>query len=181
MTFSSKDETILQSALHLSAELHAFRTRNGNPLSNFLGIPGYQGVQSRIVYTLWKITEDTSWKTMLLTAFPRSPEAEIARETTGVKPAITPQWLFLPLRENPDSAPSVSTVPVQVLQTGLYSREDNAKAMADRLSTAGFRPEITRRSVNGVEYWAVNVRPGLDIHQTISELRIAGFESFLVQ
>jgi cell division septation protein DedD len=101
--------------------------------------------------------------------------------------AITPQWLFLPSRGNPTpqstAAPSswssVSTA--SLLQTGLFSQEENAKKMADRLAKAGFRYEISHRNVNGTDYWAVYVRPGYDINQTILELKNAGFESFLVK
>jgi hypothetical protein len=70
--------------------------------------------------------------------------------------------------------------PAALLQTGLFSREANAGAMAERLRNAGFSPSVGRRSVNGTGYWAVTVEPGQDMGQTILRLKDAGFESFPV-
>jgi hypothetical protein len=67
-----------------------------------------------------------------------------------------------------------------VLQTGLFSREENARALAERLRRAGFQTDITRRGVKGVDYWAVNVPAGADMGRTIIRLKDAGFESFPV-
>jgi hypothetical protein len=67
-----------------------------------------------------------------------------------------------------------------ILQTGLFSREDNAKAMAERLRAAGFLAGITRRQVNGNNYWVVGVPPGDNMNATIMRLKDAGFESFPV-
>ncbi|MDR1635875.1 MAG: SPOR domain-containing protein, partial [Treponema sp.] len=47
-----------------------------------------------------------------------------------------------------------------VLQAGLFSREANALELAERLRQAGFKPQIGRRTVNGREYYAVNLSPG---------------------
>ncbi|MDL2228902.1 SPOR domain-containing protein [Treponema sp. OttesenSCG-928-L16] len=66
------------------------------------------------------------------------------------------------------------------LQTGLFGREENARAMADRLKNAGFSPSILRKSVNGNNYWAVTVPPGNDANYTMMRLKNAGFESFPV-
>jgi cell division septation protein DedD len=70
--------------------------------------------------------------------------------------------------------------PAALLQTGLFGREANAGAMAERLRNAGFRPAVSRRTVNGTGYWAVTVEPEQDMRQTILRLRDAGFESFPV-
>jgi hypothetical protein len=70
--------------------------------------------------------------------------------------------------------------PAVLLQTGLFSREANAGAMAERLRSAGFQPALSRRNVKGTEYWAVTVEPGRDMRQTILRLKDAGFESFPV-
>jgi hypothetical protein len=67
-----------------------------------------------------------------------------------------------------------------VLQTGLFSREENARAMAERLKTAGFEARISPRTVNGTAYWAVSVPSGPEINGTILALKNAGFESFPV-
>jgi hypothetical protein len=66
------------------------------------------------------------------------------------------------------------------LQTGLFSREENAHAAVARLAAKGFAAEAGRKTVNGVEYWAVSVAPGEDPNRTIMRLKDAGFESFPV-
>jgi tetratricopeptide (TPR) repeat protein len=172
---SSNNQDIQQSAWGLIIQLEAFKNKDSSELSNLVGVPVYAGIQSRILYTLWKISQDNYWKTMLINTYPRSPEAEIAKENIGIIAVTTPQWLFLPPRED-----DISSQASPVLQTGLFSQEANAKAMVDRLARAGFSPELSHRSVNGTDFWAVYVIPGPDINQTISQLRIAGFESFPV-
>jgi len=67
------------------------------------------------------------------------------------------------------------------LQTGLFGREANARAMADRLARAGFQASVSRRNVNGSAFWAVTVPGGNDMNATIQRLRAAGFESFPVR
>ena len=181
---SNCEQKILESALYLSAQLNAFKKGDGDDLKQLVNIPLYKDLQSRMFYTLWKITQDSSWRTRLLNAYPKSPEAEISEGKAGIAAAVTPQWLFFPLREDLASTPALaSIVPAfqdAVLQTGLFSREENARTMADRLIKAGFWPEITCRTVNGNEYWTVMVSAGSDVNQTIRELKNAGFESFPV-
>jgi hypothetical protein len=68
----------------------------------------------------------------------------------------------------------------QAIQTGLFGREENARAMAERLRLAGFTAAVNRRAVNGSVYWAVSVPPGPDPNATTLRLRDAGFEAFPV-
>jgi tetratricopeptide (TPR) repeat protein len=206
---SARDGSILESALYLNAQIEVFGNGNPNALSALADNPGYVGVLSRIYYTLWKASDDAAWKNRLLGSYPRSPEAEIARDGNGVIAAITPQWLFFAPRDSlgqvapavaaGQEAPLAATLPTPtvaaaptppatstpadnsvMLQTGLFSREDNAKALAQRLINAGFNSVITTRRVNGVEYWAVNVPAGQNVNRTIAELKSAGFDSFPV-
>jgi cell division protein FtsN len=67
-----------------------------------------------------------------------------------------------------------------LLQTGLFGNEGNAQRQAERLRAAGFSPVITKRSVNGNEYWAVGISSGQDMNRAILQLKTAGFESFPV-
>jgi cell division septation protein DedD len=67
-----------------------------------------------------------------------------------------------------------------MLQTGLFSREENARALAERLRVAGFSPVITKKTVDRKEHWAVGVVPGPDPSRTILLLKDKGFESFPV-
>jgi tetratricopeptide (TPR) repeat protein len=209
---SARDWNIMESALYLNAQIEVFGNGNPNALSALADNPGYTDLLSRIYYTLWKASDDAVWKNRLLGSYPRSPEAEIARDGNGVIAAITPQWLFFAPRDSlgqvapavsaRQEAPLTATLPTPtvaatpapaatpatstsadnsvMLQTGLFSREDNAKALAQRLINAGFNSIITTRRVNGVDYWAVNVPAGQNVNRTIAELKTAGFDSFPV-
>ncbi|GHU55442.1 hypothetical protein FACS189442_3030 [Spirochaetia bacterium] len=172
----------------------------GAVLAALLDDPDYGEFKAVICYTLWKTTGDDTWKNRLAAEFPRSPEARIADGTDGgaISAAPTAMWLLIPGRQDiaiaPSApiAPSIPVAPVApltsdaetnavdgaVLQTGLFGREANAQAMAERLRAAGFTPVISCRSVNGAEYWAVSVNAGPDMAATILRLKNAGFESF---
>jgi len=83
-----------------------------------------------------------------------------------------------PIAQQPSvSQPAVSS---SVLQTGLFSRLENAQTQADSLVKAGFAPEIFPRQVNGANYWAVGVPYGSEMNAMIKRLRDAGYESFPV-
>lgn len=96
-------------------------------------------------------------------------------------PASPPPATVVPA--GPSLLPPVSTKLPDLgrdtpLQTGLYSREENARDMVRRLDNAGFTAAILSRTINGANYWAVTVPSGPDIQQTILRLKNAGFESF---
>ena len=76
------------------------------------------------------------------------------------------------------SAPVTSGV---VLQTGLFSKEANARVQFEALRKAGFTALISRKLVNGAEHWAVTVPAGIDQRKTIADLKKAGFDSFPVK
>jgi hypothetical protein len=102
---------------------------------------------------------------------PAVPAQGTAPQVTAVQPA------------QPDTPPafvSPAPAPRGMLQTGLFSREENAQAMAARLKNADFAALVTRRRVNGAEYWAVGVPPDENMNETILKLKNAGFESFPV-
>jgi len=67
------------------------------------------------------------------------------------------------------------------LQTGVFSRQENAQAQTEKLKGAGFSPTIERRIVNNSEMWAVTVPAGNNQTQTVNALRAAGFDSFPVK
>jgi tetratricopeptide (TPR) repeat protein len=192
-------ESVLSGARLLNAELEAFKTGNTRPLAAFAADPVYAFCRSGIYYTLWRLSgaSDASgadaWKTKLLAEYPQSPEALAAAAAPGVTLAVSPQWLLFSGRDalvlqSPAAAPPAvaETAPAAVapgaavLQTGLFGREENAKAMASRLSGAGFTPRIVLRRVNESDYWAVTVPGAPDVNRTILALKDAGFESFPV-
>jgi cell division septation protein DedD len=84
----------------------------------------------------------------------------------------------------PAPPPSAATSPALsavVLQTGLFSKEANARAQSEALQKAGFAALISRKLVNGMEHWAVTVPEGQDQRKTIADLKKAGFDSFPVK
>ena len=208
---TNRDEDIQVSAWYLNAQLEIFKSGNHEPLNQLAGIPQFSAVHSKVFYTLWRVSNDASWRTSLINSYPRSVEAGILSQNSRINAAFTPQWLLLPPREElsiaavvpaaPAPAPaSSSSAPTPaasapasatpapaaaapagvMLQTGLLSREDNARALAQRLNSAGFNSVITRRSLSNGDFWAVNVPAGSDVNQTIARLKSAGFDAFPV-
>jgi len=139
-----------------------------------------------------------NWKKRLVSEYPKSAEALAVQNTPGVAAAVTPQWLLfdslitgsgfavnaapaaaaVTVNAAP-SAPAVSSPSVRV-QTGLFSKESNAASLVESLKKAGFSAQITKRTVNGGDYFAVMVPPGNDVNKTIRDLKSAGFDSFPV-
>jgi cell division septation protein DedD len=117
--------------------------------------------------------------------FPGRDSLRPAAALEAGRPAAVPS----PAAAASAAPPSVAAAPAAqppagasgaFLQTGLYGREENAAAMADRLKEAGFDARLRRRTVNGTGYWAVSVPPGKDMNGTIRTLKEAGFDSFPV-
>ncbi|MDR2182467.1 MAG: SPOR domain-containing protein [Treponema sp.] len=178
----------------LHGYIEALRTGNTAPLRQLLNDAACRERYPGIYYGLWRIAGDAEARAALLRDFPQSPEALIARDT--VEPAPTAFWLLLGAQAaGGDAVPAppapVREVPAQneeatpaggplLLQTGLFSREENAKAASERLRASGFTPLMTRRSVNGREYWAVGAAPGEDYNATLLRLKDRGFDAFPV-
>jgi hypothetical protein len=97
---------------------------------------------------------------------------------TPPKPAETAKPVEMAKPVTPTPSPAVSVV---VLQTGLFSKEANARAQIETLRKAGFSASASRKLVNGTEYWAVTVPAGQDSKKTIADLKKAGFDSFPVK
>jgi hypothetical protein len=179
---------LLLEARFLIAQLEAFRSGNLEPLTALANDADFSEYRRLIYYTLWKIEQSPAWKALLAKDFPLSPEAKI---TAGkALSAQTPLWILFPGREAlaltapaptttaPATTPTVSGS--TVLQTGLFSREENARALSERLSKAGFQNVIQTKQQNGGSYWAVYVPFGSDMNSMIKKLKDAGFESFPV-
>ena len=82
----------------------------------------------------------------------------------------------------PGTADAKNPSPVQgggnLLQTGLFSKQENAQALAERLKKAGFEPLILSTQLNAGNFWSVCVPYGTDMNTMIMKLKNAGFESF---
>jgi hypothetical protein len=197
-------------AAYLAALLGTFLSGDDGALASMAEDPDFALYRSEIYYTLWKISGGARWKTKLLEEFSQSPEAMIAKDAEGVSAAATAHWLLFPGRDavfvaaprpgspaiaNAPAPPAARPVPASAavpaappaadasgpfLQTGLYGKEENAAAMAERLRKAGFDTRLRYRTVNGTGYWAVFVPPGADMNKTIRTLKEAGFDSFPV-
>jgi tetratricopeptide (TPR) repeat protein len=182
------DRDLLIRGRYLSALLEAFAS-NIQALSSLAEDNDFSEYRGGIYYTLWKLTGLSAWKNRLSAEFPQSPEAKIAA-AAGVESAPTPLWLLFPGREAPQvasSTPAVSSAPQPLnesagsfLQAGLFGREENARALADKLRNSGFEPCVIRRQVNGSDYFAVGISGGRDVNAAISRLKDAGYDAFPV-
>jgi len=108
----------------------------------------------------------------------------------ALPPAQTPPMAAQPVppKSNAAPAPILQSPGVQspgpqttVLQTGLFSKQENAAALAERLKKAGFESLIIKRQVNGNYFWAVCVPYTNDMNAVIKKLKNAGFESFPIK
>jgi hypothetical protein len=103
------------------------------------------------------------------------------RGNVVIGPPVQAQPPAAPGQYELSPAPTAAELPgPRALQTGLFSREENAHASAARLSAKGFAATVSRKPVNGVVYWVVSVAPGEDSNRTIMRLKDAGFEAFPV-
>jgi tetratricopeptide (TPR) repeat protein len=178
----------LLEARFLIAQLEAFRSGNLRPLAALAEHGDFSEYRSVILYTLWKIEQNPAWNVLLSKDFPSSPEAKI---TAGkALPAQTPLWILFPGRENLDlNVPAQPASPAQsasaqaasgstVLQAGLFSREENARALSEKINKVGFQSIVQTKQQNGGNYWAVYVPAGADVNAMIKKLKDAGFDSF---
>ncbi|MCL2130037.1 MAG: SPOR domain-containing protein, partial [Treponema sp.] len=178
----------------LAALLEAFRSGNTQNLALLADDPEFLAFRSFIFYALWKVSGLPAWKNRLIAEFPQSPEGRIAGGS--MDSAATPLWLLFPGRDGlvissavspvitaapaaPPAGPSPGPI-TGLLQAGLFGSEENARAFAGRLGAAGFQAQISPRTVNNNNYWAVCVPYGNDMNAEILKLKNAGFESFPV-
>jgi cell division septation protein DedD len=197
-------------ARYLDASLRARASGDISMLINLANDPGFAAIHPLIFYTIWRISSENSvpsiaessgrWRSRLVAEFPKSPEARAADTgktgSVSVNVIQNPVWMLFPgtpaLAEQPrPAAPSaaapvtapgtVNVTPAVVLQTGVFSREANARSQADALRRAGFSAAVSQKLVNGTNHWAVTVPAGQDTNGTIQALKRAGFDSFPVR
>jgi hypothetical protein len=200
------DQSLRLEARYLEAQIEAFRSSDTSALLALLDYPDFAELKPPIYFSLWKITGNGSWSSRLRSEYPESPEGRIAAGegpdqgsgASGKNPAVyikpSPLWLLMPGRNSFGLEPAPSSPAAKnaqalspaakretLLQTGLFGREENARSHAARLAEKGFTAELNRKTVNGNEYWAVQVKAGQDTNRMILRLREAGFESFPVE
>jgi cell division septation protein DedD len=127
--------------------------------------PSISAVQS----PLWLLFPGATGLSPVAVVTPITPPATVT-PTAPPKPVETAKPATPP--------PAVSTV---VLQTGLFSKEANARTQIEALRKAGFPASVSRKLVNGAEHWAVTVPAGQDSKKTSTDLKKAGFDSFPVK
>ncbi|MDR1444412.1 MAG: SPOR domain-containing protein [Treponema sp.] len=204
------DQETRAHARFLAAQLEGLRSggTNTSGLAALLADETLGAYKPRIYFTLWKLTGRENWRRALTEEFPRSPEAAAAGGGSGkfpVSAASTAMWLLFPgrqaaagmeisppqnggTREAPSlpALPAGSTAPAAqqasgtLLQAGLFSREENARTLVERLEQAGFDALAREQVRSGAAYVAVYVTPGPDVNRSIRELKAAGFDSFPV-
>jgi hypothetical protein len=102
---SGRDPAQLREARFLGGLSYAFKTGNTQVLASLLGVSGegaadYPERESTILYALWKITGDESYRARLRAEFPLSPEAQSfdedpRRQIAGASSAM---WFLFPGR-----------------------------------------------------------------------------------
>jgi cell division septation protein DedD len=126
---------------------------------------------------LWQLLPGKAVAAASAASTPAKPAAPAPAATAASAPAASTPTVSAPPPSTPTPAPASGVV----LQTGLFSREANARAQYDALRRAGFTAFISRKLVNGAEHWAVTVPEGPDQRKTIADLKKAGFDSFPVK
>jgi len=194
----SYNKAFMLEARFLVAQLEAFRSGNLRQLTALADESDFSEYRPLIYYTLWKIEQNPAWKAILVKDYPSSPEAKIAAGASGANNALqaqTPLWILFPGREDIGLTSPVQAAPppaVQanvaqpqaatgtVLQAGLFSREDNARALSEKINKAGFQTIVQTKLQNNATYWVVYVPYSSDMNTAIKKLKDAGFESFPV-
>ena len=138
--------------------------------ANTKDVPVVSAVQS----PLWQLLPG---KAVAAAAPKPAPAAAPAASAPKPAPAASPPPKPAAPAQSAPAAPASGAV----LQTGLFSKEANARAQSEALRTAGFTAQITRKLVNGAEHWAVTVPAGQSQSKTIADLKKAGFDSFPVK
>jgi hypothetical protein len=186
---SSSDPERLLEARYLNAQNEAFFRGNLQMLVSCIDNELYADYLPQIYYTLWRLSGDETYRTKLCAEFPQSPEALIARTNDAqgrirISAAASPLWLLFPGRLGIEDASAEEKTAVQtggvkqILQTGIFDKEENARALAEKLRGAGFKPVIVN-PVNANGKWIVGIDPaGTHVNTLIKQLKDKGFDSF---
>ena len=180
---NTSDRSLSVRARMLNAQIEAFRSGNTGALASLLTNPDFSGQKPALYYAIWKISQDDSFAARLQREFPQSPEARIARNDEAVHAVPAALWFLSGYPAASQQAVPATAAPAgtgTMLQTGIFTREENARNMAEQLRRAGFTPVVTGKTVNGIAHWAAGVVPEADISQTMRLLKEKGFESFPV-
>lgn len=166
-------------------------------LKAYSNVASMKEVQPAILLTLWYITGDTVYANDIKKQFPTSPEASIVKGDSQLLPS--PFWYFVPKAgvATPETG-TVKDLPKESgkteaaektdtkksgktrLQLGLFSSQDNAKALVEELKKKGFAAysEVEKRPSGNVYYIVlVDEKDG----SVADKLRSSGYECYLVE
>jgi hypothetical protein len=188
MLLSGGDPAHIREARYLNAQNEAFFRGNLQMLVSCIDNALYADYLPQIYYTLWRLSGDETYRVKLCAEFPQSPEALIARTNDAqgritIGAAASPLWLLFPGREGIEgSAADQEAVRIggvkQILQTGIFAKEENALALAEKLKRAEFEPVIIN-PVNSKGRWIVGIDPaGANINTLMKRLKEKGIDSF---
>ena len=171
-------------ARFLYITINAVKTGDLNDLSSIADSPEYSDIKAEVLFILWRLSGSASWRQRLTSEFPASPEGRLAAGS-GQSVVINPTafWLFMSSADTLSQAGNAAVLqspprePAGLLQAGIFSQQENARNLAASLRQAGFTAAIEQRQ----GMWAVTVPAGHDPSRAITELRAAGFETFLIK
>lgn len=162
----------------------------------YLSIEGFAPYFPQMLFILWRVAGDTEAGSRLISSYPSSDEAAIARGEASVLPRAF--WYFMPSVRKPNAAQAEAGEPLALAagsaasegasqvsggiwqQTGFFRSRANAEAQAQELIKAGFRVFIREeRRSSGNVFFSVLI-PEDEAGNTAIRLRESGFESYLV-
>jgi tetratricopeptide (TPR) repeat protein len=173
---SEKAPTSTPKARYLAAVIEAFRGFDIAPLLALLPDPAYEQYKPSIYYITWKISNINNYKTKLFSEYPNSPETLAIKDGKTVSAFPSIFWQFLPSGSEEFHPPQTN-----MLQVGVFSKEENARTLIKKLLAAGFDSESGKKTINAQTYWVVLVPGGENINMTLTRLKAAGFDAFPVK
>lgn len=175
-------------------------------LRNYASLDSMRSVRPSVLLTLWHLTGESQFSENLKKNYPKSMETAIVKGEIQTLP--TPFWYFVPRNgvdlpeianiatetSSPASSASPATTSpsgaasapksaekkekVVKLQLGLFREEANARNLAERVSSKGFKAEIASEvRPSGTKYYIVVVNENATGTMG-DELRTAGFDCY---
>jgi hypothetical protein len=180
-------------ASFLTAQIEAIRSGNISILTELTKDDNYRPLLPAIYWSLIKLNGGKEYERRLISEFPSSPESKALESEHGeinfVYETPSPLWILPPDKklatlepvkaQSKESRPAANDISPP-LQTGIFTRKENALLQAVRLKKSGFTAEVSRKTAAGAEYWAVTVPGGASQQRTIIALKDAGFDAFPV-
>lgn len=160
-------------------------------LEEFVDDGKLKDIRCEVLFTLWYVTEDKKWNTLLQQEYPHSPEASIANGD-GVVMAL-PFWYFMPRASlNGGAAVAIQSSTAGTAaakgknasvreQIGFFRERENAQKLVDRAAKSGFEAYYySEMRPSGTEYYVVVVDED-ERGSMGNKLRNAGFDCYPIK